>query len=119
MRERKLVYIASPYSGDRKQNTEFAKSACRYAMNQGVIPIAVHLLYPQFLDDQCSKERNQGIQMGIRILKACDELWICGDHISQGMQQEIDMANRLGIPMKTIPTEQIQQEILAIQMRTV
>ena len=46
MEHNKLVYIASPYSGDVERNVAFAKAACRYAMNQGVTPIASHLLYP-------------------------------------------------------------------------
>ena len=49
MERNKLVYIASPYSGDVERNVAFAKAACRYAMNQGVTPIASHLLYPQML----------------------------------------------------------------------
>lgn len=51
MERNKLVYISSPYSGDVERNVAFAKAACRYAMNQGVTPIASHLLYPQMLDD--------------------------------------------------------------------
>ena len=34
MEHNKLVYIASPYSGDVERNVAFAKAACRYAMNQ-------------------------------------------------------------------------------------
>lgn len=36
MEHNKLVYIASPYSGDVERNVAFAKAACRYAMKQGV-----------------------------------------------------------------------------------
>ena len=55
MEHNKLVYIASPYSGDVERNVAFAKAACRYAMKQGVTPIASHLLYPQMLDDKVRK----------------------------------------------------------------
>ena len=50
MSNNKLVYIASPYAGDVEQNVRFAKAACRYAIEQGATPIAVHLLYPQLFD---------------------------------------------------------------------
>ena len=40
MEHNKLVYIACPYSGDVERNVAFAKAACRYAMKQGVTPIA-------------------------------------------------------------------------------
>ncbi len=88
MEHNKLVYIASPYSGDVERNVAFAKAACRYAMNQGVTPIASHLLYPQMLDDGVPEERKLGTDMGLRILKACEEVWVCGSELSSGMEQE-------------------------------
>ena len=47
----KLVYIASPYAGDIPNNVERAKEYCKQALEQGVVPVAPHLLYPQFLED--------------------------------------------------------------------
>ena len=100
---KKLVYIASPYAGDIKANTAFARSACRYAIAQGVTPVAVHLLYPQMLDDHVPEEREAGLQMGLRVLEACDELWLCGERISQGMEAELSAAERMGIPVVRLP----------------
>ena len=31
----KRIYVASPYAGDIEKNTEFAKNACRFVMEQG------------------------------------------------------------------------------------
>lgn len=104
----KLVYICSPYAGDTEKNTRFAKAACHYAMEQGCAPVAVHLLYPQFLNDAVPAEREAGIRVGLRVLASCDKLWICGEHISPGMSCEIEEAKRLGIPMQSIPSKQIQ-----------
>ena len=70
MSEHKLVYIASPYAGDVLKNIEFAKAACRYAMRQNCTPVAVHLLYPQFLDDNDLVQRSAGLTMGHRVLLA-------------------------------------------------
>lgn len=108
MTERKLVYIASPYAGDVQENILAAQNACRYAMAQGVVPIAVHLMYPQFLDDSSPGDREAGLQMGIRVLKACDELWLCGDRISAGMQRELDAAVQLGIPVRRISCQELK-----------
>lgn len=119
MKENKIVYIASPFAGDIEANMEFAKDACRYAISQGAAPIAVHLLYPQILNDSIPEERETGIQMGLRVLKACDELWVCGEHISHGMQKEIETANSFGIPIKSIPSKLIccqSQELSSMQM---
>lgn len=106
----KLVYICSPYAGNIEENIRFAKAACRYAMKQECTPIAPHLLYPQFLNDAVPVERKAGTQMGLRILSICDELWVCGSYISNGMEKEIVEAKRLGIPVRKILAEQIQKE---------
>lgn len=103
-----LVYIASPYAGDVERNTEFAKAACRYAMECGQTPIAVHLLYPQFLRDSDPAEREAGLKMGHQILAVCDSLWLCGDRISEGMAREMDEAKRLGIPIREVSTQDIE-----------
>lgn len=94
-----LVYIASPYAGDVEKNVRFARAACRYAVAQGATPVAPHLLYPQILEDSNPAERDTGIRMGLRLLEVCDELWLCGDQISQGMQGELTAAGQLGIPV--------------------
>ena len=65
------------------------------------------MLYPQILDDRIPDERTAGIQMGLRVLKACDELWVCGDHISHGMQAELAAAKEWGIPVKQIRAEEL------------
>lgn len=108
MTERKLVYIASPYAGDVQENILAAQNACRYAMAQGAVPIAVHLMYPQILDDSSPGDREAGLQMGIRVLKACDELWLCGGRISAGMQRELDAAVQLGIPVRRISCQELK-----------
>ena len=108
MTERKLVYIASPYAGDVQENILAAHNACRYAMAQGAVPIAVHLMYPQILDDSSPGDREAGLQMGIRVLKACDELWLCGGRISAGMQRELDAAVQLGIPVRRISCQELK-----------
>jgi len=104
----KLVYICSPYAGDIETNIRFAKDACLYAAEHGCAPVAVHLIYPQILDDSKPVQREMGIRMGLRVLASCDELWICGSRISHGMSCEIAEAERLGIPVRSIPAEQIQ-----------
>lgn len=107
MTDGRLVYIASPYAGDVKRNVAFAKAACRYAAASGCTPVAVHLMYPQFLDDRVPEEREQGTRMGLRVLAACDELWLCGERVSAGMQAEKTEAERLGIPRKGIPSSAV------------
>lgn len=103
----KMVYIASPYAGEVEENIRFAKAACLYAIQQGCTPLAVHLLYPQLLDDSDPAQREAGVCMGLRVLEACDELWLCGDRVSPGMTTEQAAAERLDKPIRTIPRSKI------------
>lgn len=91
-----------------KENLDFAEAACRYAIGQGCTPVAVHLIYPQLLDDSIPEEREVGLNMGLRVLAACDELWLCGERISAGMQAELEEAKRLGIPVYHVAEQKIR-----------
>ena len=48
---RPIVYICSPYAGDVESNTAAARRYSRFSVEAGYIPIAPHLLFPQFLND--------------------------------------------------------------------
>lgn len=89
---RPIVYICSPYAGDIKTNVTFARRYCRFAVDTGYIPIATHLLFPQFLDDTKSKERELGLFFGNILMSKCSEVWVFGSYISEGMKAEINRA---------------------------
>jgi hypothetical protein len=108
MMKRKLIYIASPYAGEVERNVELAKQYCRYVMDFGYDFIAVHLLYPQVLNDEDKLERERGILMGLRLLSVCEELWCFGDRVTEGMNCEIREAKRLGMKVVYISSTEIQ-----------
>lgn len=89
---RPIVYICSPCSGDVDANTAAARRYSRFAVEQGYIPIAPHLLFPQFLDDDNPKERQLGLFFGNAIMSKCSEFWVFGDTITSGMEEEIERA---------------------------
>ena len=99
-RYRPLVYICSPYAGDIERNTNRARNYCRFAVSEGVIPIAPHLHYPQFLDESDQEQRNLGIFFALVLLGKCDALWVFGDQVSKGMSAEISKAKRRGLPIR-------------------
>ena len=86
---RPIVYICSPYSGDVVGNVAAARRYCRFAVDKGFIPIAPHLLYPQFLDDNNESERELGLFFGNALMSKCAEVWVFGSRISSGMEAEI------------------------------
>lgn len=107
MIKQQLVYIASPYAGEVEKNVAFARAACRYAIEQGYAPIAVHLIYPQLLDDGVQELRKLGLQLGLQVLRVCDEIWICGEQITEGMRGEWKEAKQRQIPVRRVSSEEI------------
>ncbi len=89
---RPLVYICSPYAGDIERNTYRARAFSRFAVEKGCIPIAPHLLCPQYLDEE--KERWLGLKMGLVFMGKCEQVWVFGDVISEGMAAEIEKADK-------------------------
>ena len=89
---RSIVYICSPYAGDIEKNVAAARRYCRPAVDTGYIPIAPHLLFPQFLNDADPNERQLGLFFGNALMSKCSEVWVFGKIISAGMQAEINRA---------------------------
>ena len=89
---RPIVYICSPFSGDVEKNVAAAQGYSRFAVDKGYIPIAPHLLFPQFLNDSNPKERQLGLFFGNALMSKCAEVWVFGSRISSGMETEIKRA---------------------------
>lgn len=89
---RPIVYICSPYAGDIETNVVAVRRYSRFAVEKGYIPIAPHLLFPQFLNDSDPNERELGLFFGNAIMSKCSEIWVFGSKISNGMAAEIKRA---------------------------
>lgn len=96
---KKKVYICSPYAGNVEENVKDAVRYCREAFMQGYMPMASHLHYPQMLDDTNLYERKLGMDCGKAWIEMCDEVWVCGPVISEGMREEIEWAKYVGVPV--------------------
>jgi len=94
------VFICSPYKGNVEQNTRNAQKYARKAALMGLSPIVPHLLFPQFLKEEAPDERELGIRLGLEQLAMCDEIWVFGDEISEGMSKEMRYAEEQGIPIR-------------------
>ena len=103
-RYKAIVYICSPYSGDVEENIRKARRYSRFAVDQGVIPIAPHLLFPQFMKEE--EEREMAMFMDIAILSKCKELWVFGKP-TVGMQSEIAYAERKQMTIKYFDDKEI------------
>lgn len=105
---RPLVYICSPFAGDTESNTEKARRYSRFAVRNACIPLAPHLLFPQFLDDAVPAERSLAMFMNMVLLGKCEQLWVFGGTVSVGMAAEIEKAEKRNMPVRYF-TEQCEE----------
>lgn len=97
-RYRPLVYICSQFSGDVPGNTQKAIRYSRFAVDSHAIPIAPHLLFPLFMDEET--ERDLAMFMDMVILSRYEELWVFGGMVSADMKAEIDKAKRKNMTVR-------------------
>ena len=116
----KKVFICSPFAATAKdkeekrketiRNIQTARAASLYAVTEGVIPYTPHLYFPQFLCDDDQDCRELGQMLGLMWLQECDELWVIGRRISDGMKKEIEMAKKLDIPVRYYMPKRTREE---------
>ena len=94
----KFAYIASAYNAHGTvttvENIDRAREYCRIAVDRGYCPMCPHIFLTQILSDDIPAERALGLQLGLKMLKRCEELWVFtrNGYISEGMQGEIAAA---------------------------
>lgn len=111
----KKVYICSPYHNSNTdkvaENIRLAREYCAWTMRTttGIIPIAPHIYFTQFLDDNIPDARRIGTQAGLALLKDCEEVWVFGSMMSDGMVQEMAAAAQLGKTLRFFTVDVLQE----------
>lgn len=101
-RPAKLVYICAPLRGNVEKNIEFARRKAREVFQSGEMPVCPHLMFPPIADPGDPSEDQAARDMGLRLVSLCQQLNVYGDECTAGMQEEINFAASLGIPVKHI-----------------
>lgn len=104
----RVVYICSPMKGNVAENVRKAQAFCAAAIASHAIPVCPHYFFSELLDERYPADRNLGMEMGIELLKKCDEIWVFGEP-SEGMRAEIEEANSLRLPVVTVPQSAINK----------
>ena len=102
-----LVIIETPYSGDVKANTAYARSCLLNSLRRGEAPIASHLLHTQVLDDMHPDERSLGIEAGLAWYRVATKCAVYSDRgISGGMKKGLvrAMQHDVAVEYRSIET---------------
>lgn len=98
---KKIVYIAHPISGDVEKNLASLQKIYKDVTFQdtSVVPFIPYLATVYALDNNDPIQKAEGFShnRALFLSGAIDELWVYG--MSEGVQQEIDWATELNIPV--------------------
>ena len=67
-------------------------------MDSGAIPLAPHIFLPCFMSE--TTERDKAMFMNMVFLGKCEQLWVFGDRITDGMAAEIAKAEKRRMPIR-------------------
>ena len=102
----KRIYVCAAF--DEKENLEQVKEYSRYVLMRGAAPVVPHF-YLLCLDGDNPKEREIGLTAGLNLLWICDEAWIFGSAVTDGMKAEIQFCKNLNIPIRVVQKEEMQR----------
>lgn len=117
------VYIISRYRADDRKQVEFNKEVARYfckkIVEKGKVPVAPHIYYTQFLDDEYQDDRECGMKLGIDALRECQWflLVVIDGEISEGMKAEIAELSRLNLQgnIVSMTTQEIKEAMKVVR----
>lgn len=100
-----LVYLAHPVRGHSK--IELLSSITTW-LGQLVQQFPDHafaapwLPYVLALDDGSQTHRDRGMRDDMEFLIRCDEVWLLGETVSEGMLEEADWARKMAMPVRRV-----------------
>lgn len=94
----KVIYLAAPLGAATREGIEANKARARrwirwvYDHFDDVAVVADWIITCDVLDDFDPAHRARGLRMNAVIIPRCDEFWMVGGRISNGMRGELEIA---------------------------
>ena len=105
----KICFISHPVSGDVPGNIKKITAIARHIniTEPDVVPFVPYLIDLYSLDDNEPKERERGLKNGLPMFINCriNEVRLYGNNISEGMNDEIRLAEICKIPVRPMTPE--------------
>lgn len=88
-----VVYLAHPlgYGPEREANLAEAERWLEWAARQGVAPVASWITLGKFWGPEL---RETCIELNNEILRRCDQYWMCGELVTDGVERQRQVAER-------------------------
>ncbi len=102
----KVVYMAHPCGAPTKvqhlANLERAKRWFAWAITKNAAVIADWIIYCEVWDDFDPELRAEGLEHDDAMIKRCDEFWMVGGKVTDGMQRGMKSASLHGVIVRDL-----------------
>ena len=106
----KKVYICAPLTDQSEKDLIQAKRYAGYALKCGTAPVVPHF-YAECLPGSRKQLRELIRATALSLIWVCDEVWVFGDQLTDGMSAEIRHAKALNINIRTFSDKEIRKLI--------
>lgn len=106
----KKVYICAPLTDQPTIDLAQAKRYAEYALKCGTAPVVPHF-YAECISGTCKQLRELIQATALSLIWVCDEVWVFGDQLTDGMSAEIHHAKLLNINIRTFSDKEIRKLI--------
>ncbi|MFC1877732.1 hypothetical protein ACFL2E_10755 [Thermodesulfobacteriota bacterium] len=96
--EKPIAQLVIIFTAQSKLHFYCRDAICEFVFNQGAVPVNPFRLYEYFLGDRVDRDRIR--QANNNLIRKCDELWVFGETIADGVLFEILYAKKLKMPVK-------------------
>ena len=103
----KLIYTCCMVVGNEAENLRVAKEFARFVgISEGEVPVCP-MLFLKEIDGDFLAGKVYPVEARLALLKACDELWYCGDGVTKDMVTEIVFAKEPNIPVRYVTRKEL------------
>lgn len=104
----KKVYICAPLTDQPTIDLAQAKRYAGYALKCGTAPVVPHF-YAECISGTRKQLRELIRATALSLIWVCDEVWVFGDQLTDGMSAEIRHAKLLNINIRTFSDKEIRK----------
>ena len=110
--ELQLERLPVVFTAHAAETAYLREKICAFALDAGVVPVNPFMCLGYFLYDLVPKDAVR--RANNNLVMRCDELWRFGP-VSDGVAVEIELATRLGLPVRHFELDHYGNEIRELQ----
>jgi len=103
------------FTAQSKKRYYCRDAVCEFVFNQGALPINPFRLYGYFLADRVQRDLVR--QANNNLVRLCEQLWVFGNTIADGVLFEIEYARKLNKPIQFFSIDSRADQIKAVELK--